>query len=389
MGLYDRDYMRASHPYNCSCNRCRPRRKKKKTAPLDSGEKQPDKPKTKPKQKAPVPSAQDAPSAAPDNFEFKWHESWLVAFFSPARWLLFFMGVGLYYLAAWHHPEMVEFWPWAGEDIIAATKLEMILLGICLSLVGLFASNNWGRLTGVWIMFAVITLGSGIRHGYLHLERTGTIDQLTEGAVEFVDSITKSGGKVIESIREPDRKIVESIKDTGGRAVETARETARRIWHQKRLNLAGARGNTIFLNNNPDAKDPTWAQLVDFLKKDDTDQIPYDYNSFVCADFAHRLHDNAEKAGWRCYYVGVKLGPSPDRSSSEGHALNAFKTTDRGYVFIDCTGTTDREGPRSGDTTVKVIVGRNYVPESIFPEKGFSTTWGSMGKVLEIDLFED
>jgi len=363
--------MRASHPYNCSCNRCRPRRKKKKTAPLDSGEKQTDKPELKPKRQPKKQATEGVPPITKGNNTFKWHESRWVAFFSPARWFLIVCGIGLFYLAMWHHAEIVEFWPEGRDNIVGVGRLEMILLGISVSLVGIFAANNWGRTVGVFILsFFVIFIA-----------------QLSEDAAFLFEQLSAKGSEVVESAGEAGVKVVAAIKENAEIVNQTVQENAREIWNRKRLNLAGARGNTIFLNNNPDAKDPTWAQLVDFLKRDDTDQIPYDYNSFVCADFAHRLHDNAEKAGWRCYYVGVKLGPSPDRSSSEGHALNAFKTTDRGLVYIDCTGPTEREEPRSGDTTVKVVVGQEYLPKHIFPSNGWN--YLPMGKVLGIDLFED
>ena len=122
-----------------------------------------------------------------------------------------------------------------------------------------------------------------------------------------------------------------------------------------------------------------------FLKEDDTDLIPYSYSSFVCADYAHRLHDNAEKAGWRCYFVSVELGPSPDRPTSGGHALNAFKTTDYGFVFIDCTRPLRSGYLGSADKEMKVVKGRDYVPKTIFPSDG--STWLPMGEVLEIDLY--
>ncbi|MFC2041213.1 hypothetical protein ACFLTY_02690 [Chloroflexota bacterium] len=48
----------------------------------------------------------------------------------------------------------------------------------------------------------------------------------------------------------------------------------------------------------------------------------------VCADFADRLHNNAEKAGLRCGFV---LGTM--------HAFNVFETTDKGLIYIDDTGT--------------------------------------------------
>jgi len=52
--------------------------------------------------------------------------------------------------------------------------------------------------------------------------------------------------------------------------------------------------------------------------------------SFVCADFAETLHNNAEKVGIRVAYVTV----------NGIHALNAFDTTDRGWFTLTMVGLT-------------------------------------------------
>ena len=59
------------------------------------------------------------------------------------------------------------------------------------------------------------------------------------------------------------------------------------------------------LENNVSAKDPSYKELIQFLKTDQTDTIPYYYDSFVCADFAEAVHNNAEKSGIKAGYVGV------------------------------------------------------------------------------------
>lgn len=90
--------------------------------------------------------------------------------------------------------------------------------------------------------------------------------------------------------------------------------------------IVGADGHRIWLHNNPDARNPTWEELLAFLQNDRTDQHPYDPDSFVCADYAEMLHNNAEKAGVRAAYV-----------CTSDHALNAFNVVDRGLVFVDST----------------------------------------------------
>jgi hypothetical protein len=91
-------------------------------------------------------------------------------------------------------------------------------------------------------------------------------------------------------------------------------------------------GAPLVLHDNPTAQDPSWAELQSFVLDDDTDEQPYVEDSFVCTDFAAMLHDRAEAEGIRAAYVSVDLADSP------GHALDAFNTTDRGLVYIDCTG---------------------------------------------------
>ncbi len=98
------------------------------------------------------------------------------------------------------------------------------------------------------------------------------------------------------------------------------------------INAAAGNGEPLALHDNPAAQDPSWSDLLRFVLEDDTDQQPYLEDSFVCTDFAAMLHDRAEAAGIRAAYVSVDLAVGP------GHALSAFNTTDRGLVYIDCTG---------------------------------------------------
>ncbi len=122
-----------------------------------------------------------------------------------------------------------------------------------------------------------------------------------------------------------------------------------------------SKGEFIVLVNNKNAKNPTYSELVNFLKSDTTDKFPYELSLLVirsyygqaednidlvrikeiidgaaqpsppriCADFAERLHNGAEMAGIRCGYVII---------DSLNHALDVFETTDKGLVFIDDTG---------------------------------------------------
>ncbi len=98
------------------------------------------------------------------------------------------------------------------------------------------------------------------------------------------------------------------------------------------LNAVGGNGSPIRLQENPQAVDVTWEQVKQFVMNDDTNSHLYIPGSFVCADFAAMLHNRAEAAGIKTAYVSIDFAEGP------GHALDAFNTTDRGLVFIDCTG---------------------------------------------------
>jgi ribosomal protein L37AE/L43A len=149
--------------------------------------------------------------------------------------------------------------------------------------------------------------------------------------------------------------------------------------------LVGADGHRITLIENSSAVDVTWVELTSFLALDDTDKQTYSFSSFVCADFAEMLHNNAEAAGIRAAYVTIELGPNSYYSMSGGHALNAFQTTDLGLVYIDCTAPIGDYGG-SADKVAHLEVGKEYIPEDIFPSGGWS--WLSMGVVEEIEIVQ-
>ena len=100
--------------------------------------------------------------------------------------------------------------------------------------------------------------------------------------------------------------------------------------------LIGGDGEPIELINNPNATNPTYAELIAFIQEDTTDTNDYLENpiiGYVCADFAEDVHNNAEAAGIRSAWVNIDFG-----EDDEGHACNAFDTIDMGLIYIDCTG---------------------------------------------------
>lgn len=138
------------------------------------------------------------------------------------------------------------------------------------------------------------------------------------------------------------------------------------IYIDGRIVVRGS-GEPIELINNPDATDPTFAELVAFIEKDRTDEYPYivgpPKNAFICSDFAETVHNNAEAAGIRAAWVGIEI-----EGETEGHALNAFETTDLGLVYIDCTGKglwDDPANRSSWDRRVRVEIGKPYTVADI------------------------
>ena len=99
--------------------------------------------------------------------------------------------------------------------------------------------------------------------------------------------------------------------------------------------LVGADNKPLELVNNHLAANPTYSQLIAFIKADSSDEKDYVDGVYICGDFAETIHNNAEAAGIKAALVTVYF-----YDSNEGHALNAFQTTDIGLVFIDCTGGT-------------------------------------------------
>lgn len=118
----------------------------------------------------------------------------------------------------------------------------------------------------------------------------------------------------------------------------------------------------INLENSENIANPSWMQLKNFLKTDKTDMRQYIFGSYVCGNYAEDVHNNAEAAGIRAAVVLVEF------TEGENHALNAFKTTDKGLVYIDCTGLEPfKSGLYNMDTTVALKLQGNYHRKFIFP----------------------
>ena len=72
---------------------------------------------------------------------------------------------------------------------------------------------------------------------------------------------------------------------------------------------------------------------MEFLLTDPTNHEVYSRCSFNCVDFSDMLHNNAEVAGIKSAFISSRFEDEP-----LGHTLNAFRTTDKGLVYVDSSG---------------------------------------------------
>jgi hypothetical protein len=119
--------------------------------------------------------------------------------------------------------------------------------------------------------------------------------------------------------------------------------------------LVDSQKRPVELKNNPKAKNPPLQKLIEFIKANQVNYRTYETGKFVCTEFAVQLHNDAEAAGLRSGLVAIRF------QQGLGHALNVFQTTDKGLVYVDCTGTTETKADRSlYDTIAYVQVGKPY-----------------------------
>lgn len=139
----------------------------------------------------------------------------------------------------------------------------------------------------------------------------------------------------------------------------------------------------VYLRNVRTATDPTFDELENFLMEDKTDQNDYITGVYMCGDFANDVHNNAEQAGIRTGWVAILL--EAEDGSISYHACNVFKTTDKGLIFIDCTGSQAGErSPSKNDKIVSTELDSRYKPRFMFV-----TRWRveSMGIIRDIEVY--
>ena len=117
-----------------------------------------------------------------------------------------------------------------------------------------------------------------------------------------------------------------------------------------------AEGMEAGLGHGYTLKDPTYKEVITFLRQDKTDKNKYvedTYGVYVCSHFVRDVCNNAEKAGLRCAFVEL-------RYPEQGHAIIAFDTIDKGLAYFE---------PRTDERT-KPVVGKRYY-QCIEPKPGY------------------
>ncbi len=104
------------------------------------------------------------------------------------------------------------------------------------------------------------------------------------------------------------------------------------IKHSVITDKENALGQHPVLMENSSAHDPSYEELLNFLKNDDTVKNKYVSPNFTCADFAVELQNHAESQGIRCGFAGISF-----LNSKFGHAMDVFDTTDKGLLYVDTT----------------------------------------------------
>jgi len=88
------------------------------------------------------------------------------------------------------------------------------------------------------------------------------------------------------------------------------------------------KGTTVRLNKRHSARNPTFDEVMEFLRSDDTSSINMGENA--CALYTASVFNNAMKRGIRCGFCAVYF-----KDTAYGHAVNVWNTSDRGYIFTE------------------------------------------------------
>ena len=231
---------------------------------------------------------------------------------------------------------------------VAVLLLLLVLLGLAIIAYTLYHSEQVGQaaLIGITLTTVVITIWNirEVRWLWKYRPRRAAFGRVFASLI-LVAMIACSAAAFtgVAPFSELKEQVVEyfanlseeaKTEDTAGSSsAMTSARSGVEPFDSKQPPYSKTFGAPIHLTNNSSATDPTWQQLMSFLVADKTDQKDYSAFSFPCGAFAEEVHNNAEAAGIQAAWVAVDF-----EDNTDGHALNAFNTTDRGLVYVDCTG---------------------------------------------------
>jgi hypothetical protein len=155
-----------------------------------------------------------------------------------------------------------------------------------------------------------------------------------DGAVKAFLAIAAAALLVLATAGIGVAQTTEDVSPNGAQ-VDTAavNATAPVITHRVIEERENALGEHPVLTENSSAHDPSYGELMDFLKTDDTVNNKYDKPNFTCADFAVEMQTHAECDGIQCGYASFSF-----MGKESGHAVDVFNTVDEGLVYVDATG---------------------------------------------------
>ena len=237
-----------------------------------------------------------------------------------------------------------------------------ILAGLCISLFWLFSDTN-ARLNTVKAEFISTQTA---------LDLTKTELELTKGELDSTKTeLTLTNGE-LDSIKTE----LESTSVKLG-ATETELQSTKEELHSVETELASTLDSLSTIQAELDItrdtitnleisyeglmtghgytiKDPTYSEMMSFLRADDTDKAEYVEDEYECTGFATDLCNSAEEEGIRCAYVTLKF------PGGTGHAIVAFDTIDKGLIYIE---------PQYDDL-VRVEIGK-YFHKCVVPKAGY------------------
>lgn len=222
------------------------------------------------------------------------------------------------------------------------------------------------------ILLALTTLGCGV--GWLattnsldtSLQETNYLEsqigslnsqiQSQKAQIDLLEGYLESHHRELESTRSELEQLEEKL--------DLYKETFGEI-SLKKIPYATPQGLQAKILNNEASRNPTYAELLTFLKEDRTDANLYIPETYVCINFAVELHNNAEKQKIRAAIVVVDFKDPPLL-----HALNAFETSDKGLIYIDVTGVRPSQpGPTHRDREISLVTNWPYSGNFLFASK--------------------